>query len=152
MHLGRRNLLLLAAAGPLALVREGHLLAADIEFRDVEVQSRQFMRWYTEIRLSSAQEAIKKAALDPVPAPCCSDNSAYTCCCTCNISRTIWGLSQYMIATKNATAEQVRAKVREWIGFINTKGFSGSACYTGGCARPFSEDGCGGMNASQLVL
>lgn len=152
MHLGRRNFLLLAAAGPLALVREGHLWAADIEFRDVEAQSRQFMRWYAEIRLSTAQEAVKKAALDPIPAPCCSDNSAYTCCCTCNISRTIWGLSQYMIATQNATAEQVRAKVRQWIAFINPKGFGGSACYTGGCPRPFNEDGCGGMNANTLVL
>ncbi len=152
MQLGRRNLLLLAAAGPLALVRESLLRAADIEFRDVEAQSREFMRWHTEIRLTAAQEAVKKAALGPIPAPCCSDNSAYTCCCSCNISRTVWGLSQYMIARQNATAEQVGAKVREWIAFINPKGFSGSACYTGGCPRPFSEGGCGGMNASNLVL
>ena len=152
MQFGRRKLLLLAAAGPLALVRESRVRAADIEFRDVEAQSRQFMQWYAEIRLSKAQEAVKKAALDPIPAPCCSDNSAYTCCCACNISRTIWGLSQYMIARQNATAEQVRSKIQEWIAFINPKRFSGSACYSGGCPRPFSEDGCGGMNASNLVL
>ncbi len=110
------------------------------------------MRWHAEIRLSPAQEAIKKAALEPIPAPCCSDNSAYTCCCSCNISRTIWGLSQYMIARQNASAEQVRAKVREWIAFVNPNGFSGTACYQGGCPRPFREGGCGGMNENDLVI
>lgn len=110
------------------------------------------MRWHAEISLTPAQEAVKKAALDPIPAPCCSDNSAYTCCCSCNISRTVWGLSQYMIAKQNASAEQVRRKVREWIAFINPRGFSGAACYQGGCPRPFREGGCGGMNASHLVL
>lgn len=152
MLLARRGFLILAAAGPAALIRENQVFAAEITFRSVEAQSRQFMRWHAEIQLSPAQEAVKKAALGPIPAPCCSDNSAYTCCCTCNISRTIWGLSQYMIAKQEATAEQVRAKVREWIAFINPKGFSGSACYRGGCPRPFSEGGCGGMDGSNLVL
>ncbi len=144
--------MLLVATGQLGLVRTAELRGAAIEFRDLERQSREFMRWHAEIQLTPAQEAVKKAALDPIPAPCCSDNSAYTCCCSCNISRTIWGLSQYLIARQNASAEQVRAKVREWITFINPKGFSGEACYQGGCPRPFQEGGCGGMNANDLVL
>ena len=152
MHLSRRRLLLLAAAGAAAQFRHSRADAAEVRFHSVEAQSRQFMRWHAEIRLSPAQEAVKKAALGSIPAPCCSDNSAYTCCCTCNISRTIWGLSQYMIARQGASAEQVRAKVREWIAFINPKGFSGSACYRGGCPRPFSEGGCGGMDGGNLVL
>ena len=152
MGLRRRHFLLLATASPLALVTKGPVRGADIEFRDVEAQSREFMRWHAEIRLTPAQEAVKKAALGPIPAPCCSDNSSYTCCCSCNISRTIWGLSQYMIAKQNATAEQVGRKVKEWIAFINPRGFSGSACYQGGCPRPFREGGCGGMKADELVL
>lgn len=152
MRCDRRSFLLLAAAGSAGFFAGGRLRGQDIEFRDVESQAKQFMRWYADIRLTPSQERVKKAALEPLPAPCCSDNSAYTCCCECNISRTIWGLSQYMIAKQSASAEQVRAKVREWIAFIAPRGHKGSSCYEGGCARPFNQDGCGGMSATRLVL
>lgn len=33
-----------------------------------------------------------------------------------------------------------------WIRCVNPKGFSGDACFTGGCTRPFAQNGCGGMN------
>jgi hypothetical protein len=129
------------------------LLGADeVVFKDVATQSRQFMEWHRTIKLTPDQEAVKKAALEALPAPCCSDNSAYTCCCQCNVSRTVWGLSQYMIAKQGAKAEQVREKVREWIAFVSPKGFSGKSCYNGGCARTFNNDGCGGMSADHLVL
>ena len=143
---------MLASAIPLAFVRPGRSQGAEVEFTDVAAQSRLFMRWHSEIRLTPAQERVKREALESIPAPCCSDNSAYTCCCPCNISRTIWGLSQYMIARQEATAEQVGAKVREWIAFIGPNGYSGSACYSRGCSRPFASDGCGGMNPQHLVL
>jgi len=126
--------------------------AREIVFEDAEAQSRQFMEWYRTVKLTPEQEAVKRAALEALPAPCCSDNNAYTCCCECNVSRTIWGLSHYMIANQDAEAPQVREKVREWIAFVNPAGFAGQACYNGGCARPFSQDGCGGMNANQLIL
>ena len=124
--------------------------ADDLIFRDAEAQARQFMEWERTIRLNPEQELIKKAALSSIPAPCCSDNSAYTCCCPCNMSRTIWGLANHMIAKRSADAAAVRAKTEEWIAFINPNGYDGKACYTGRCPRPFREDGCGGMNASQL--
>jgi hypothetical protein len=57
-----------------------------------------------------------------------------------------------MIAEQGASAETVREKVQEWIRFTNPDGYSGRACYTGGCGRPFAQDGCGGMNADQLVF
>ena len=152
MSLPRRRALMLVAAAPLGLMRGGRAAAEDLEFRDVKAQTRQFMGWYEEIRLTAAQERIKKEALGSIPAPCCNDNSAYTCCCPCNISRTIWGLSQYMIARQDANADQVRAKVREWIEFIGPDGFSGSACYSGGCARPFHSDGCGGMSPDRVAF
>lgn len=143
---------LIAIAGPLALLRTARSQAAEIHFHDTERQSREFMGWYEKIQLTAAQERVKKAALEALPAPCCSDNSAYTCCCPCNLSRTIWGLSQYMIARQGASAEQVRSKVKEWIAFINPAGFSGKTCYTRGCSRPFHRDGCGGMRADHLIL
>ncbi len=146
-----RTLLLICLAA--AVAASCSLLGAgEIVFDDVAAQSRQFMEWHRTIKLTPAQEAVKKAALEALPAPCCSDNSAYTCCCECNVSRTVWGLSQYMIAKQDANAEQVREKVREWIAFVNPAGFSGKSCYNGGCARKFSNDGCGGMSAERLVL
>jgi hypothetical protein len=57
-----------------------------------------------------------------------------------------------MIAKQDASVEQVREKVRQWIAFVNPKGYSGKSCYNGGCARKFSNDGCGGMNADRLML
>lgn len=134
-----------AAAWPL-------LGAPEIVFEDAGAQSRQFIEWHRTIKLTAEQEAVKKAALEALPAPCCADNNAYTCCCQCNVSRTVWGLTHYMIAKQDAGVEQVRAKVRQWIAFVNPKGYSGKSCYNGGCARTFRNDGCGGMNADRLVL
>lgn len=152
MQCARRELFLIAIASPLALLRTARSQAAEIDFHDTERQARQFMGWYEKIQLTAAQERVKRVALEALPAPCCSDNSAYTCCCACNISRTIWGLSHYMIARQGASAEQVRSKVKEWIAFINPAGFSGKTCYTRGCSRPFHRDGCGGMSADHLIL
>ena len=126
--------------------------ARAIVFEDAERQSRQFIEWYRTIQLTPEQEAVKKAALEPLPAPCCSDKSAYTCCCQCNISRTMWGLAHYMIAEQDARAEKVREKVQEWVRFVSPDGHSGKTCYIGGCPRPFRQDGCGGMNAGHVVF
>ena len=126
--------------------------AEEIVFKDVKQQTGQFMEWYKTIKLTPQQESIKKAALTALPAPCCSDNTAYTCCCECNVSRTIWGLSHYLIAKQGASATQVTAKVKQWIAFVNPNGFEGKACYSGGCARPFAKDGCGGMNPAQVTF
>ena len=78
----------------------------EIVFSDVEEQTRQFMEWERTIRLTPRQEALKKEALGAIPAPCCSDNSAYTCCCPCNLSRTIWGLSNYLITKQGREGEE----------------------------------------------
>ncbi len=153
MHSDRRAFLAACAGVFAASLRPGR--SEEIAFRDVRGQTRQFMRWYEEISLTPAQEDVKKEALGSIPAPCCSDNSAYTCCCPCNISRTIWGLSQYMIARQDASASQVRDKVREWISFVGPRpprAFSGSGCYTGHCSRPFREGGCGGMSPEALAF
>lgn len=120
-----------------------------VEFTDAKAQSAEFIGYYHSIQLDDAQEAIKRAALEPLPAPCCSDNSAYTCCCPCNLSKTIWGLSALLITEHGADADAVRSKVEEWIAFVNPDGYTGNVCTTaGGCPRPFAENGCGGMHGA----
>ena len=126
--------------------------SSEIVFSDVEAQTLRFMDWERKIRLNREQESVKKAALSAIPAPCCSDNSAYTCCCPCNMSRSTWGLANYMIAKQGADAAAVRAKAEEWIAYINPNERSGKACYTGRCPRPFRDDGCGGMTPSQVAF
>jgi hypothetical protein len=124
----------------------------EIVFSDVRAQTRQFMEWERTIQLTPEQESLKKAALGSIPAPCCSDNSAYTCCCPCNVSRTIWGLTNYMISEQEAGVDKIQAKVKEWVRFVNPAGYSGDTCYTGGCPRPFKNNGCGGMKQDQVAF
>lgn len=124
-----------------------------VEFTDVESQTREFIGYYHSIQLTPEQEAIKKEALSAIPAPCCSDNTAYTCCCPCNMSKSTWGLSNWLITEKGADALQVRKAAEEWVSFINPDGFSGDVCYTrGGCMRAFADNGCGGMSDQQVIF
>ncbi len=122
-----------------------------VPFTDVKAQTMQFIEWYDTIELTAEQKAVKKAALEPLPAPCCSNNTAYTCCCPCNMARSLWGLTHYLITEHGYNAEQVQAKVKEWIAYINPKGYSGDVCGTGGCNRPFEHNGCGGMRKGQVT-
>jgi hypothetical protein len=119
--------------------------ADPVPFADLERQTQEFIGYESSIQLTPEQEAIKREALEALPAPCCSDNTAYTCCCPCNMSLSIWGLSHLLIARHGYDAEQVRAKVEEWVAAINPDGHSGDVCYKGGCGRPFRHNGCGGM-------
>ncbi len=121
-----------------------------IHFTDVERQTEEFLGYGKMIKLTPEQEKIKETALGDIKAVCCKDFSALTCCCPCNFSKALWGMSAYLIAEKGATAAQVKEAVHEWIHFVNPKGFSGDACFTGGCTRSFAENGCGGMNEDDV--
>lgn len=131
---------------------ETPVIAGAMEFTDVGAQARDFMADNRRIKLTRAQESVKRKALSHLRAACCSDLSAYTCCCQCNLSRTVWGLANHLIAEEGFGAEQVSVNVTEWLHFVNPAGFSGNTCFNGGCGRPFGKDGCGGMSESQLVL
>jgi hypothetical protein len=120
-------------------------------FADVAAQSRQFIGYYSSIRLTSEQEAVKREVLAAMPAACCKNSNALTCCCTCNLSKTIWGLSNYVLA-QGANADQLRQVVSEWKSYVNPAGYAGDSCYSGGCGRAFEDNGCGGMSESNLVL
>jgi hypothetical protein len=125
----------------------------ELVFGDVKAQTQQFIEYERTIELTPAQEAVKKEALSQIPAPCCSDNTAYTCCCPCNMAKAIWGMSAYLITEKGADAAMVRKKTEEWVKLINPDGFPGDTCYTsGGCGKAFAHGGCGGMNAERLVF
>lgn len=125
----------------------------EIAFTDVRAQTRQFIDYYNASTLTPEQEAIKREALSALPAPCCSDNSAYTCCCPCNMAKSAWGLAAYLIVEERADADAVRDKVSEWFEFINPDGFSGDVCYTsGGCMKAFRDNGCGGMSDRSVTF
>lgn len=127
------------------------LLGGKIRFTNAAAQAREFVGYNSTIRLTEAQEAIKREVLGSMHAACCRDSNAYTCCCPCNLSKSVWGLSNYALATHGATADELRQVVRAWYEFTNPNGYSGDVCYTGGCDRSFHENGCGGMSESKIA-
>lgn len=147
-------LLVLAAGWALAngaASREATETATSSSFTGHRAETLAFMQDYAEIQLTPEQEAIRVKALESLPAPCCAKFSAATCCCECNMARATWGLAKRLIAVEGYGADRVRSTVSEWHRAINPDGFSGEACFEGGCGRAFDHDGCGGMRADNLV-
>ena len=127
------------------LVGQEHL------FKGTTEEIKRFMQMNREITLTSSQEAVRVEALSQLPAPCCSESSAATCCCECNLSRTIWGLSKSLIVA-GAGATEVREAARAWIKALNPAGYDGDACMKGRCEKSLKGDACGGMDEADLVL
>jgi len=138
----------------IGLIAEGTKLSEEsgnqVKFYDVHLQTREFIAYYNSIALTPEQEKIKSEALSAIPAPCCSDYSILTCCCPCNLAKSVWGLSNFLIAKLEFSAKQVKEAVSEWIHFTNKDGYAGNACYMGRCNLPFREDGCGGMDEGRI--
>ncbi|HEY4492378.1 MAG TPA: hypothetical protein VI958_10305 [Acidobacteriota bacterium] len=129
-----------------------NLAFAKIKFSDVEKQTKEFIGYYQTIQLTADQEKSKKEALSGIPAPCCSDFSIATCCCPCNLAKSVWGLSNFLITRQNYTAAQLKGAVQEWLQFTNKSGYSGNSCNMGHCGQPFKHDGCGGMKENQIAF
>lgn len=123
-----------------------------IAFSEVKRQTLEFHAYNRSITLTSEQHEVMREALTAIKAPCCSDRSALTCCCDCNMAKSWWGLSKHLIANEGLGAEEVRTAVNEWLEFINPNGFSGNACYTGRCSQPFRHNGCGGMKEDNVIF
>lgn len=119
--------------------------------RDFRAETAKYIGYFKSIYLTPEQEAIKNAALTKIPAPCCSENSIATCCCPCNMAKAVWGLSAHLIVEEGYDAQRLEKAVRDWLAAANPNGFSGRACYTGGCARSIEHDGCAGM-VEEVVL
>jgi len=120
-----------------------------IVFTDVRLQAPEFLSYYDSITLSPEQEKIKNEVLSAMSAPCCVDPLS-TCCCPCNLAKTVWGLSNFLIVKHGYNAEQLEDAIYRWLSFTNKNGYTGVACYEGRCEFPFEQDGCGGMR--NLVL
>ncbi len=119
-----------------------------VAFTDVKSQSPEFLSYYESISITPEQEALKEEVLSSMTAPCCVDPLS-TCCCDCNLAKTVWGLANYQIV-HGYDAEQLEDSVSQWLHFTNPEGSSGVGCYEGRCELPFEQDGCGGMH--DLIL
>lgn len=127
-----------------------------------------FIEYYNQYDLTPAQEAIKEDALTALVAPCCDDNTMYTCCCPCNLAKSVWGLSAHLIVDKDYDAPAVREAALQWLRFIRPDYYKVqeliaagldprafglapvNSCYDGMCELPFSRGGCGGMGELKL--
>lgn len=116
-----------------------------------EEEVRTLMAFYSSIQLTPEQEQVREAALRDMPAPCCNNFSAATCCCECNLSRSLWGLAKHLIADRGADAKLVRSAVEAWVSALNPAGYEGRTCMTGKCSLPFKAGGCGGMAEDHLI-
>ena len=117
---------------------------------DSRQQAADFIRYYHSIVLTPEQEAIKSAALSAIPAPCCRNYSIATCCCPCNLAKSVWGLAHFLIAKQGYSASQVKTAVEEWLRSSNPGAYSGDACFTHGCNRSLDHNGCGGMDEKRI--
>ncbi len=121
-----------------------------VTFTDAHRQAAEFITYDRSIVLSHEQKKLMDEALSSIPAPCCAQFSMATCCCPCNLAKAAWGLSKFLIADHHYDAPQVKAAVAEWLQFTNPEGYSGDACFTRGCNRPFDQNGCGGMDEGRI--
>lgn len=125
---------------------EGPSWQGAVTFTDVHGQAAEFIAYDRSIALTPEQKQVMDEALTSIPAPCCSNFSIATCCCPCNLAKAVWGLSKFLIAKQQFSATQVKPAVTEWLQFTNPGGYTGNACFTKGCDRPFARNGCGGMD------
>jgi hypothetical protein len=125
--------------------------------------TQRFIDYYETSSLTAEQERTMEDALLPLKAPCCDDNPMSTCCCDCNLAKSVWGLSSYLIAEEDLGADAVQASALQWLRFIHSDYYvgqeladrgvnpaqyglpQGDSCYTGRCELPFGQSGCGGM-------
>ncbi len=121
-------------------------------FDDVRARTVEFIEYSHTIALTKDQEKTKREALGAIPAPCCADYSIATCCCPCNLAKSVWGLANYAIARLGYDTVRTRALVVDWLKATNPKGYTGDSCFRGGCPKPFAANGCGGMKEDALVF
>jgi hypothetical protein len=121
-------------------------------FFDAPSQAAEYIGYNRSITLSPEQRKTREKALSAMAAPCCKKFSMATCCCPCNLAKSVWGLTNSMIVRESASPAQIQTAVRGWLKFVNAQGFTGDLCDTaGGCAREFSRNGCGGMDERNLM-
>jgi len=95
-----------------------------------------------------------------------------TCCCPCNLSRSVWGLTKYLVTEHNYEGEELKKAILEWLHFTRSKYYlikelkrrgidlqevnmtpEPMSCFrkdVKGCELPFKEGGCGGMTVLKM--
>lgn len=124
----------------------------ELKFYDVRKQTMEFMGYYQSIKLTPDQEKIKADALSRMEAPCCKEFTMATCCCPCNLAKSVWGLSNYLVSVQKLPADRVAETVKTWIQFAYENGYTGDACSKDRCNVAFKQDGCGGMNDQNVIF
>ncbi len=117
-----------------------------------QAETETLLAYNRSIQLTPEQHKVFREALDGLRAPCCDQYSAATCCCECNMARATWGLAKHLVVEKGYDTDGVRTAVADWFADVNPDGFTGDACFTGGCGRSFARNGCGGMREDHLVF
>lgn len=146
------GVLVIPAVAALALNSAAGHPGQRIRFTDAPSQAAEFIGYSRSIQLSPVERSARDRVLASIPAPCCSNFSAATCCCPCNLAKSVWGLANFLIVREHAPDSDVQRAAREWIAFVNPGGFTGDVCDSaGGCGRRFSHDGCGGMDERNLL-
>jgi hypothetical protein len=121
----------------------------------------QFVDWFHTIELNESAQALEDSALSALVAPCCNDDSAATCCCECNLTRSAWGLptsSGMGRSMKRAFAgpPSIRSDLRaptptsqpSWKRGVDSGGFgltTYDSCHRGITEFLVTEGGCAGM-------
>jgi len=120
-------------------------------FHDAKAQTAEFVGYSSSIRLTAEQKELRDRVLGAMPAPCCKKFSMATCCCPCNLAKSVWGLSNSLIV-QGADSKTLQTAVSKWLAFSNPGGFSGDACdVPAGCQRAIHSNGCGGMSEASVV-
>ena len=136
-----------------------------------------FADWFYTVELTPEQATVVKQVLSEIPAPCCDDNSVYSCCCTkngkiCNLTRSARGLAHWLVAARGFEGEDLKAAVEEWLRFLKPEYYLARAleeqglnpadyglaahetyesCYARQCEAPLDAGGCGGMGLVVLL-
>ncbi len=139
------------APSPRGILKASELQTPDSVEAALALPMEQLIAFDAHILLSQEEEDIRRAALTAIPAPCCKDNTAYTCCCPCNLARAWWGLSKLLITEHGQNAAEVQANVERWIADLRPEGFPGNSCYTGMCTTAAKDGGCSGMSPNHIV-
>lgn len=133
-----------------------------------------FADWFYTVELTPEQATVVKQVLSEIPAPCCDDNSVYSCCCTkngeiCNLTRSARGLAHWLVTARGFEGEDLKAAVEEWLRFAHRDYYLAQAlrergispgkyglstrgtCYQGECELPMRRGGCGGMGSQVRI-
>jgi hypothetical protein len=142
-----------AAATAAGILAVAGLVWTALPGNDVQRQAKRQIAYYRNYSslLTPEQLAIRNEALGAIPAPCCNEYSIATCCCPCNLARSVWGLASHLILERGYGVSGVQREVKRWLATINPQGAAGDACNRGRCERPFHEDGCGGMDQRRVL-